>query len=172
MARKFSFQIIKPGLGVGTNTFQRDFYREIARRFPDTFPTPDNTVEDTAAYIVNELYDDKGLTSVTAEKEITFDRGIGKKSTQRVLVANFGDGYEQRIKDGLNTKDETYNIKFNNRPWEEIELISAFLDVKTPENFTITIHQEDIKVVCDDYSVTVTQNENQSLTANLRRVYE
>ena len=41
---------------------------------------------------------------------------------------------------------------------KEIELISAFLDVKTPENFTITNQQEDIKVVCYYYAVTVTQN--------------
>ena len=67
MARKFSFQIIKPNLSQGG--FQKSFIKKSHEDFPDTFPTPDNTVEDTAAYIVKELYDDKGLTSVTAEKE-------------------------------------------------------------------------------------------------------
>ena len=38
----------------------------------------------------------------------TPDKSMAKQSTPRVLIANFGDGYEQRIADGINTLNETY----------------------------------------------------------------
>ena len=37
---------------------------------------------------------------------VVADRGLSRSVNQRVLVAKFGDGYEQRVGDGINTKDD------------------------------------------------------------------
>ena len=138
MARKFSFNIIKPVLA-GATPFQTTLYKELASRFPDDTPTPNTNDIEQAAGIVTKIFG--ASSSNTAEKEIVFDRGISKDSTQRILITQFGDGYEQRIKDGINTKDETFKVNLNNRPWYEIELISSFFDAKTPENFIMTLQE-------------------------------
>lgn len=108
---------------------------------------------------------------------VTADRGLGRTAKQRVLVATFGDGYEQRVGDGVNIKEETFSIAFNNRPASEINLIAAFFDVKagTAFDFAVSDHTSTnttIKVVCDDYSITYNQETIHSLTATFRRVYE
>ena len=100
------------------------------------------------------------------------DRGFTKKTKPNVRKVSFGDGYEQRAKNGINTKEETYSIQIKNKNWYEIELISAFFDVITPASFPITLQREDIKVVCESYSITSNEPDVQSISTTLRRVYE
>lgn len=45
----------------------------------------------------------------------------------RVLLAKFGDGYSQRVPDGLNTMLRTYSVQFTNRVQAECDAIEAFL---------------------------------------------
>jgi phage-related protein len=47
-----------------------------------------------------------------------------------VLEAKFGDGYSQRMSDGLNTIMETWSLSFQNRPISDINIIRAFLEGK------------------------------------------
>ena len=70
---------------------------------------------------------------------VTADRGLGRTAKQRVLVATFGDGYEQRVGDGVNVKEESFSIAFNNRPASEINLIAAFFDVKAGIAFDFAV---------------------------------
>ena len=105
----------------------------------------------------------KNVTSeLTAAFEATADRGMSRGSKHRVLAAKFGDGYEQRVLDGINTKDDSFNLSFNNRTAEDINLISAFLDNKAGKNFDFTVtdtfnsgnlSNTTMKVVCDSYNV-------------------
>lgn len=122
----------------------------------------------------------KGNTGNSAT-EITVDRGLQRKTKHRILTAKFGDGYEQRVKDGINSKEDMFNVSFNNRSAEDIALISGFFDEKAGKNFTFTVTDRyssgslttsDIKVVVDDYDITYGQADTHSLTAQLRRVYE
>lgn len=130
---------------------------EIAARFPTT----------GSDAILNTVFGASGTSKVFA-----FDRGFTKRVKHRLLVAKFGDGYEQRVRDGINTQEATFNFAFKNRPWEEIEVLSAFLDVKAGLSFDAIISEETVKVVCENYEINYGQNDIHTLTGNFRKVYE
>jgi phage-related protein len=113
--------------------------------------------------------------------EAVADRGLSRQSKHRVLTAKFGDGYEQRVLDGINTKDDMFSISFNNRASEDINLIAGFLDNKAGKNFDFVITDtfssgnlstSTLKVVCDGYNISYGHSEHHSLNCQLRRVYE
>ena len=58
------------------------------------------------------------------------DKNFTKKVKPTVLRIQFGDGYEQRVAEGINSLKETYTVGFNNRPKAEIDDIVAFFDNK------------------------------------------
>jgi len=107
---------------------------------------------------------------------VVADRGLSRQSSHRVLTASFGDGYEQRSLDGLNTKNDMFNLTFNNRDAEEINRIAAFFDAKAGKNFTfiVTDHSGDtsLKVVCESYNIGYLHDLYHSMSCTLRRVYE
>ena len=120
-------------------------------------------------------------TSGQSAFEATADRGMARSTQHRVLTAKFGDGYEQRVLDGINTKNDSFNISFNNRTAEDINLLAAFLDSKAAKNFDFTVTDKfsggnlantTMKVVCDTYSINYVRDNFHSLTCTLRRVYE
>jgi len=115
---------------------------------------------------------DVAVIATNPSKELNFNRNTNRTSTHRTLTAKFGDGYEQRVLDGINTKNETLSALFSNRVWQEIEIISAFLDAKAGRSFNIVLQRETLKVVCENYNVTYTQPNVHTLSANLKRVYE
>ena len=113
--------------------------------------------------------------------EAVADRGLSRQSKHNVLTAKFGDGYEQRVLDGINTKQDLFSISFNNREAEDINLIAGFLDNSAGKsfNFVITdtfsqgnITTSTLKVVCDSYNVSYVRENFHSLSCQLRRVYE
>ena len=120
-------------------------------------------------------------TSGQSAFEATADRGMTRQSQHKVLAARIGDGYEQRELDGINTKNDTFNIAFNNRTAEDINLIAEFLDLKAGKNFDFVVTDtfsngslttSTLKVVCDGYDISYGQTINHSLSCQLRRVYE
>lgn len=48
----------------------------------------------------------------------------------RVNIASFGDGYEQREKDGLNNNLMTWSLQFQSVPITDADAIDAFLDAR------------------------------------------
>jgi phage-related protein len=118
--------------------------------------------------------------------EIRADRGLNRQVTYSLLTAKFGDGYEQRALDGINTKQESISISFNNRDYKEANLIAAFFDLKQglnfdlkvtntlldPEQTTVDGTPETIRVVCDNYNLVYGHDTVVSIQATLRRVYE
>lgn len=126
---------------------------------------------------VNTLKNTTGESSF----EAVADRGLARTSKHRILTAKFGDGYEQRVLDGINTKDDSFSISFNNRTAEDINLITAFFDDKAAKNFDFTVtdtftsgalSNTTMKVVCDGYNVNYLRENFHSLSCTLRRVYE
>lgn len=104
--------------------------------------------------------------------EFTFDRNVSRAVTNRVLTATFGDGYEQRVRNGINPKQEQISIAFANRSSDDITVISAFLDNKTGANFDIIINGETIKVSNEAYNITYSQLDYFTLNTTMKRVYE
>lgn len=126
---------------------------------------------------VNSL---KGISNAAAFEAVA-DRGLSRKTKHNVLTAKFGDGYEQRVLDGINTKQDQFSISFNNRPSAEVNLIAAFLDDNAGKSFDFVITDKfssgnlttsTIKVVCDDYSINYGHTTSHNLSCELRRVYE
>tara|TARA_B110000879_G_scaffold129192_1_gene169852 strand:+ start:225 stop:626 length:402 start_codon:yes stop_codon:yes gene_type:complete len=118
----------------------------------------------------------------------TPDKSMAKQSTPRVLVSNFGDGYEQRIADGINTLNEVYTLTFATRLKEDIDDIVAFLDGKggvssfplilPDSNVTSNpagpagVGEREVKVITTSYSTTYSYDNFYSLSLSLKRVFE
>ena len=73
-----------------------------------------------------------GITvpNITSRKVIP-DKSLTRSTTPDVLRHQFGDGYEQRLKAGINPLRETYSISFVNRDKTEADDIIAFFDTKS-----------------------------------------
>ena len=118
----------------------------------------------------------------TGSTYATPDKSFGRTIAPSVRVASFGDGYEQRIANGINSLKETYNLVFSTRPKAEIDDIIVFLDSKKGvTKFTLTLPdtnnttrtgEKDVKVVCDQYSVAYDYDDFYTLTIGLRKVFE
>jgi phage-related protein len=107
------------------------------------------------------------------------DRSMARRTTPKVLLAVFGDGYEQRTPLGINSLGEEYGVTFKTRPKADIDDITAFFDAqKGVTNFSFTIPdtnaggEKAIKVVCVGYSIGFEYDNFYSLEATFRRVYE
>lgn len=132
---------------------------------------------------LQSIFEDSGRTQ---SYEVKADRGLNRQVKYSLLTAKFGDGYEQRALDGINTKQESISISFNNRDYKEANLIAAFFDLKQglnfdlkvtntlfdPENTTSDGTPETIRVVCDNYNLVYVHDTAVSIQATLRRVYE
>ena len=108
------------------------------------------------------------------------DKSMTRSSKPKIHSAQFGDGYEQRLADGINNLVESYSIAFNNRTKEEIDDIIAFFENKggvTAFTYTVPDTNESgnevaIKVVCSEWKKTYTFGDYYSATATFKRVYE
>lgn len=105
------------------------------------------------------------------------DKGFSRQNTPRVHLAQFGDGYSQRIVNGINALDQVFSLNFANRPKADIDAITNFLETKggvTSFNFT---YDEDgsettIKVLCTNWSQAWAYADYYNLQMKLVRVYE
>jgi phage-related protein len=113
-----------------------------------------------------------GYTSGGTNTNFIVDRGVSRKPTFRILKASFGDGYEQRVLDGINAKNEEYTVSFANREPEEVYTIADFLDATIPGNFNFYINDEIVKVTTDSYDLSHESTVGHSISMSLRRVYE
>jgi phage-related protein len=112
----------------------------------------------------------------------TPDKSMTKTAATRVLQISFGDGYEQRIADGINSINETYSLSFKTRLKEDIDDIVSFLDAQKnvakflytmpDSNNTTRTGEKDVKVVATNYSITYDYEDFYSLTLSLKRVFE
>ena len=111
------------------------------------------------------------------------DKSLKRSSKPKIHLATFGDGYEQRLADGINSVKETYSVSFATRPKADIDDIVAFFESKqgvTAFDFTIPDSngsetggtETTIKVVCDSFDISYDYGDFYSASAKFRRVYE
>lgn len=108
------------------------------------------------------------------------DRQLKKAVKRNTLVANFGDGYEQRLGDGINSVRYTFSLSFNNRTIDEIDEIADFLEERsgltsfnyTFKDTTAAGEETTVKVLCEAYDVTYISDEFASLTTSFREVFD
>ena len=122
----------------------------------------------------NEITD--GSTTI----QVKPDKSLKRASKPKVHLATFGDGYEQRLADGINSVTETFSVSFKTRPKADISNIIGYLGyLKGATAFSFTIPDSNavgtettIKVVCDGFDVTYDYGDFYSASAKFRRVYE
>ena len=107
------------------------------------------------------------------------DKMMQAQSTPTRFVANFGDGYQQRLAKGINNLAQKYSVAFNNRTKEEIDdIIAFFVNKAGVTNFNFTIPDSNnsgettIKVICESWSQVYTTGDYYGCSATFTRVYE
>ena len=108
------------------------------------------------------------------------DKGMSRSTTSRTLTAQFGDGYEQRLADGINTLNQIMRVNFTTRPKAEIDdLVAFFESLGGVSRFKFDLEDsnegsstETILCVCDSWNQTWVFENFYSLTTTFRRVYE
>jgi len=108
---------------------------------------------------------------------VTVDKGFTRASNPKVHTMTFGDGYEQRLADGINNLAQTMNISFSTRPKAEIDdLVAFFESLGGVSKFRMTIDDtngnETVKVICRQWNQTWAYDNFYSLSATFERVYE
>jgi len=119
------------------------------------------------------------VTTGFDNRQVCPDKGMNRATAPRIHTASFGDGYEQRIVDGINNLSQNFQVSFNNRTAEEIDDIIQYFDsLNGVTAFTFTIPDSNnggetaIKVVCAQYNQAFNHSGFYSANATLRRVYE
>ena len=93
----------------------------------------------------------------------------------RILSADFGEGYTQRVGDGLNTKIEKWDMTWNNLTTGEKDVIINFLDAREGAeafNFTMPGKSSSEKWICNRYQATPTNPSFFSISAEFEKVYD
>jgi phage-related protein len=95
-------------------------------------------------------------------------------SQPRVSKFKAGDGYEQRIRFGLNTNPKEWNLRFDNRTDTERDDIAAFLDARAGvESFDWTPPRGGAgKYICEEWQITLSNCNNNQIQATFRQVFE
>jgi len=92
-----------------------------------------------------------GFTTSSAfgSRAILPDKGLSASFQPRVLTAQFGDGYQQRVLDGINNSPRSFGVSFNTRTKAEIDDIAGYfnsLSGVTKFNFNIPDSNEGVVV--------------------------
>lgn len=83
------------------------------------------------------------------------DRGYTKTTKPRILLNQFGDGYAQRTRDGINTIQSEWTLTFTSRSIAEANAIIAFFETTygvTPIDWTPPQESTTVKVIASDWS--------------------
>lgn len=105
----------------------------------------------------------------------TPDFGGNRDTEPRVTRVQFGDGYEQRVPNGLNTMPAKFNLTFENREEAEKNQIIAFLKARAGvQNFNWTPPGETtpLKFVCRKWADQFVKANRYTISASFEQVFE
>jgi phage-related protein len=100
------------------------------------------------------------------------DQGCDVQTSLRFRKAEFGDGYEQRIPDGLNYIKETWSVSFTLRTKTEILAHDTFLRANAASFDWVTPKSESKKFKCENWSMSPMHDGNWSLSGTFEQVFE
>jgi phage-related protein len=107
---------------------------------------------------------------------ITPAYGAEKRSAPVLRRVQFGDGYEQRLRFGLNQNPKVWSLTWNNITETDADTIETFLDARADDgaSFDWTPPAESIayKWVCEEWNKTIPYNNRAIITATFRQVFE
>lgn len=95
-------------------------------------------------------------------------------SRPRVRKFEAGDGYQQRIRFGLNTDPKEWNLQFSNRDDTERDAILAFLEARDAvESFDWTPPRGVAgKYICEEWQTTLSNCNNNQIRATFKQAFE
>ena len=97
------------------------------------------------------------------------------KREPAVNVVSFGDGFEQRLTEGLNQNPITLNLKFDLSQTDSTTAIT-FLNARITDgaSFTFLVPNENVtkNFVCLTYNTAVPYKNRVTLTCSFREVFE
>lgn len=101
----------------------------------------------------------------------------GTSSTRqpKVKAVRFGDGYEQRIQDGINSDKQVWSLQFTNRDSADIDSIESDLaSLKGVDYFLWTPPRSSTqgKYICRSWQRQIAVGTTDSLTATFEQVYD
>ena len=119
-------------------------------------------------------------TASFGNRTVNPDRGMSRSNTPVIFQAKFGDGYQQRIANGINNLNQEFGVTFNTRTKEEIDDIVGFFESTngvTAFNFTFADtnasgDEETVKVYVSTFNQKWEYDDYYTLTATFVRVYE
>lgn len=98
--------------------------------------------------------------------------GAQRSKTPRVRNASFGDGYQQRVADGINTQPATWNLTFNVTKADADAIESFFEGKGGVESFTWTPSgMSEVTVKCSDWSRSITSPNTATISATFMQVF-
>ena len=117
--------------------------------------------------------------STYGNRTIVPDKGMSKSNEPKVFIAEFGDGYEQRVAAGINNLKQQFSVGFATRPKEEIDDIVGFFESTngvTAFNFTYADSNNSgettVKVYVSKFDQKWDYDDYYTCTATFVRVYE
>ena len=106
-----------------------------------------------------------------------YDRGVSESPKPRVLIAQFGDGYEMRAADGINNTPRSWSLQFNNRTKSDIDkLYKFFTTLASVSTCKLTVPhavdgEETVTVVIEDFKRQLQYDDYYNLDAKAREVF-
>ena len=107
---------------------------------------------------------------------ITPAYGAEKRSAPKTRVTRFGDGYEQRVRFGLNQNPKEWTLTWNNITEADADTIETFLDARADDSasfdWTPPGESTAYKWVCDQWTKSIPYSGRAVINATFRQVYE
>lgn len=116
------------------------------------------------------------ITGFTAK--VVYDKGVQEVPEPRVLKAQFGDGYEMRVRHGINNVPRQWGLTFNNRTKEDVDKLYKFFDTLAGvDTCKLTVPnsvdgEETVTVVIEQFSRTLVFDNYYTLNCGCREVFE
>ena len=122
--------------------------------------------------------DGSNITGVSAA--VMPDKGFTQSDQANIYTTGFGDGYEQRVSNGINTIEQTFSLNFKTRPKAEIDDLVTFftgLGGVDPCRFTYADSnaggsETAVKATAAKWQKKYDYGDYYSLSVTLTRVYE
>lgn len=100
--------------------------------------------------------------------------GVEASTKPRVLEATFGDGYTQRVANGMNTMMETWNLTFSNLPESVAVAIDTFFRARGGvEAFTWKTPRDSVATknfLCREWKTVYADEDKSSVQASFEQV--
>lgn len=102
--------------------------------------------------------------------------GATKASAPVLRRVQFGDGYEQRLRFGLNQNPKEWSLTWNNITEADADTIEAFLDARADDgasfDWTPPGEATAYKWVCESWQKAIPYTGRATITATFRQVFE